>query len=148
MMVAIYHIPMLFPYKHKIRFIYEENIFLNRKQICQMLNISSSSLSKHLKHILHIPGCISEKFRTPLNSGRYRHATITHYNLNTVIALAYRINNDACRRFLDSYHRAIHSLHMRISGANYYIPTTITETEFKYYAQKYCYPYQLNHEDS
>lgn len=141
---------MLFPYKHKKRFLYEENIYFTAAQICEMLNISRSCLSKQLKKVLDIPGCLSAYFRADYhgrNSYKYRRFKLMHYNLNTVAAIAYRINNDACKKFLDSYHRVLYGLHLRTAGANYFIPSCPEPGEFLFYADKNCPPYQLDFED-
>jgi len=142
--------PMLTPNRSKNRYIFEENIFFNSFQICELLKISKSCLSKQLKAILAIPGCQSAYFRA--NYGKqerhkYRRFKLMHYNLNSVVALAYRINNDACKRFLDDYHRVIFGLHIRISGTNYLIPSCISPGEFLYHAQKNCPPYDIDFED-
>ena len=141
---------MLLPNNTKNRYIFEENIFFNSEQICHMLGISQSCLSRQLNHILSIPGC--EKAKIRIDYGRegrpkYHRVKLIHYNLNTVVAIAYRINNTSCKAFLDDYHSVINSLHLRISGPNYFIPATITESEFRHYAQNYCTPHDLEYED-
>lgn len=141
---------MLFPHKHKNRYIFEENIFFSREQICKTFHISQSCLTKQLKHILAIPGCTQEIFRPtprPKRYKKYQRFKLTHFNLNTVVALAYRINNNECKKFLDSYHRVIYSMHLRLTGTNYFIPSTMTMDEFHYYAQHFCTTYDLDHED-
>lgn len=144
------NMPMLFPNKTKNRYIFEENIYFNASQICELLGISRSNLSKHLKSVLEIPGCLSARFRADYRGERYkkyRRTELTHYNLNTVVAIAYRINNAACKKFLDSYHRVISGLHLRLVGTNYYIPSSLSPGEFLYYANKNCPPYLLDFED-
>ena len=141
---------MLFPGKHKNRFIFEENIYFSREQIRKTFKISQSCLSKQLKQILAIPGCLKESFRPyprPKRYKPYQHFVLDHYNLNTVIALAYRINNSECKKFLDSYHRVIYSMHLRLTGTNYFIPSTMTMDEFHYYAHNFCTSYDLDFED-
>ena len=141
---------MLFPNKAKNRYLFEENIYFNTSQICDLLNISKSCLSKQLKNVLKIPGCLSAYFRANYKGQKhykYRRAKLMHYNLNTVVAIAFRINNDSCKKFLDSYHRIIAGLRIRLAGANYFIPSCLTSGEFLYYANKYRPPDPLNFED-
>ena len=141
---------MLFPNKTKNRYIFEENIYFNASQICKLLNISRSCLSKQLKSVLEIPGCLSAYFRANYKGEeryKYRRAKLMHYNLNTVVAIAFRVNNDACKKFLESYHRVITGLHMRLVGPNYYIPSSLSSGEFLYYANRNCPPYLLDFED-
>ena len=123
----------IYPYRHKQpTTILGDNIFFTRKQLCEMLDISSSRLSKQLKHILGIPGCQAERFRiNPRDHRKYQHYQTTHYNLNIAAALAYRINNLACKKFLHSYHLYIYNLQLRLSGPNYSIPTVLTGKEFQ-----------------
>lgn len=141
---------MITPGRHKDRYIYEENIFFNSFQICEILGISKSCLSKQLKAISDIPGCQSAYFRADYRGEKrhkYRRAKLKHYNLNTVVAIAYRINNEKCKTFLDHYHRVIFGLHHRIAGPNYFIPSCLSPGEFLYYADRFCPPYRIDFED-
>lgn len=141
---------MLSPNRTKNRYIFEENIYFNATQICELLKISRSCLSRQLKSVLDIPGCLSARFRADYHGERYkkyRRTKLTHYNLNTVVAIAYRINNAACKKFLDGYHRVINGLHIRLAGTNYYIPSSLSPGEFLYYANRNCPPYLLDFEN-
>lgn len=126
------------------RFLLDENIYFNGKQIRELLNISESCLSKRLKLVLMIPGCRSE-YVYALSDNQKRkpreRRLLKRYNLNTVVAIAYQINNDACREFLGYYHRVLLSLHLRIAGPNYQVPTVLTAREFKAFANRYTPQY-------
>ena len=126
------------------RFLLDENIYFSGKQIRKMFNISESCLSRHLKQVLMIPGCQSEYlYAIHIDSKRrfYEHRSLKHYNLNTVAAIAYRINNSSCREFLGYYHRVLLSLHQRIAGPNYQIPIVLTAHEFQAFANRYTPQY-------
>jgi len=122
------------PLKQRIRYVYEENIYFSAKQICAMLAISNSCLSKQLKKVVDIPGCEADRFwsRRGKEESRYKgqHLKLRKYNMNTVAAVAYRVNNESCKYFLSLYHRALRGMQLRLSGANYYVPTEMTIGEF------------------
>ena len=140
--------PAIFPYRHKQpNTILGDNIYFNRKQLCKMLDISNSHLSKQLKTVLTMPGCQMDYFRTnPREHKKRQHYKSMHYNLNTAVAIAYRVNNLACRKFLHSYSLFIYNLQLKLSGPNYFIPTVLTETEFRSFTE-HLIPYNLDHED-
>ena len=126
------------------RFLLDENIYFNSKQIRRLLNIDESCLSRHLKRVLMIPGCQSEYMHVIYNNPKRKpreRRLLKHYNLNTVAAIAYRINNNACREFLGYYHRVLLSLHQRIAGPNYQIPMALTAHEFQAFANRYTPQY-------
>ncbi len=136
---------MIFPNKQKTRYLYEENIYFNSFEICEMLDISKSCLSKQLKTIKNIPGCQSAYFQADYQGKarhKYRRRKLMHYDLNTVVAIAYRVNNDKCKKFLDSYHRIIYGLHLRIAGPNYLIPSCLSPGDFIAYANRNCPNYE------
>ena len=122
------------------RYLLDENIYLNGKQIRELLDISESCFSKQLKQVLTIPGCQTERMRTIyINPKRkpHEHRYLKHYNLNTIVAIAYRINNKSCREFLENYHRVLLRLHLRIVGPTYQILTILAAYEFQAYANLY-----------
>lgn len=132
--------------RKKKRYLFEENIYFSAKQICLLLGISASTLSKQLKHVLAIPGCKREVFRRTYCFGKpkpYGHNNIRHYNLNTAVAIAYRVNNQKCKEFLKLYHGVMMGLCMRLVGANYYIPTILEWHEFLADAKLYTPPLDL-----
>lgn len=123
------------------RFVLDENIYFSGDQIKQLLNISKYTLSRQLKKVLTIPGCQKERMRAKFICPArkfYQHRNKDHYNLNTVVAIAYRINNKSCQKFLEYYHRVIYGLHLRIAGPNYQIPTPIAAYEFQNYANRFA----------
>jgi hypothetical protein len=122
------------PFRRKARYIYDENIYFSTKQICRMLGVSESCLSKQLKSVLKNDGCEVDYFATsyeedgPRRKGQ--HYKVKHYNMNTAVGLAFRINNTLSRYFLSLYHRALWSMYLRYIGPNYYIPVRMTPEEF------------------
>ena len=109
------------------RYLLDENIYLNGKQIRELLDISESCFSKQLKQVLTIPGCQTERMRTIyINPKRkpHEHRYLKHYNLNTIVAI-------------ENYHRVLLRLHLRIVGPTYQIPTILAAYEFQAYANLY-----------
>ena len=78
---------------------------------------------------------------------RFQHRKLNHYSINTVVAIAYRVNNEKCRQFLELYHRAIVGLQLRLSGSNYYIPSIMEGGEYLSLARVYSPPLELDFED-
>lgn len=127
------------------RFILDENIYFSSKQICELLNINKYCLNRQLKQVLKISGCQSEHMRVLFFSPArrpYQHRYLNHYNLNTVVAIAYRINNPTCKLFLESYHRMLLGLHLRVVGPHYQVPLAIANYEFQAYTNRYT-PYLM-----
>lgn len=137
-------------FKKKIRFLYEENIYFTAHQAQLLLGVSESCFSKQLRRVAGIPGCDRSIFRTRHRYGARKkncHRELWHYNLNTVVAIAYRVNNKQCRIFLSAYHKVLKGLHMRVSGTNFIIPTIAEDHEFLYYANRFCPPLDIDYED-
>ena len=79
----------------------EETLWLTQAQMCELYQTSKSNVSEHIKHIFE-EGELDEdsvvrKFRTTASDGK--EYTVSHYNLDMIIALGYRIRSIIATRF-------------------------------------------------
>lgn len=79
----------------------DDTIWLTQAQLCELYQTSKSNISEHIKHIF-AEGELDEisvvrKFRTTASDGKKY--TITHYNLDMIISLGYRINSRRATQF-------------------------------------------------
>lgn len=79
----------------------DETLWLTQAQMCELYQTSKSNVSEHIKHIFE-DGELQEdsvvrKFRTTAIDGKSY--LTTHYNLDMIIALGYRIRSMIATRF-------------------------------------------------
>ena len=79
----------------------EETLWLTQAQMCELYQSSKSNVSEHIKHIFE-EGELNEesvvrKFRTTAADGK--EYLVSHYNLDMIIALGYRIRSIIATRF-------------------------------------------------
>ena len=80
---------------------FEDDLWLTQAQITELYQTSKSNISEHIKNIL-IDGELDEnsvvrKFRTTASDGK--NYNTTHYNLDMIIALGYRVQSQVATRF-------------------------------------------------
>lgn len=79
----------------------EETLWLTQAQMCELYKSSKSNVSEHIKHIFE-EGELNEesvvrKFRTTAADGK--EYLVSHYNLDMIIALGYRVRSITATRF-------------------------------------------------
>ena len=79
----------------------EETLWLTQAQMCELYQSSKSNISEHIKHIFE-EGELNEesvvrKFRTTAADGKGY--LVSHYNLDMIIALGYRVRSIIATRF-------------------------------------------------
>ena len=79
----------------------EEDLWLTQAQITELYQTSKSNISEHIKNIL-ADGELDEvsvvrKFRTTAADGKSYNTS--HYNLDMIIALGYRVQSQVATRF-------------------------------------------------
>ena len=79
----------------------EETLWLTQAQMCALYQSSKSNVSEHIKHIFE-EGELNEesvvrKFRTTAADGK--EYLVSHYNLDMIIALGYRVRSIIATRF-------------------------------------------------
>ena len=79
----------------------EETLWLTQTQMCELYQTSKSNVSEHIKHIFE-EGELNEesvvrKFRTTAADGK--EYLVSHYNLDMIIALGYRVRSIIATRF-------------------------------------------------
>lgn len=79
----------------------EETLWLTQAQMCELYQTSKSNVSEHIKHIFE-EGELNEdsvvrKFRT--TAADSKEYLVSHYNLDMIIALGYRIRSIIATRF-------------------------------------------------
>ena len=79
----------------------EETLWLTQAQMCELYQTSKSNVSEHIKHIFE-EGELNEesvvrKFRTTATDGK--EYLVSHYNLDMIIALGYRVRSIIATRF-------------------------------------------------
>ena len=79
----------------------EETLWLTQAQMCELYQTSKSNVSEHIKHIFEEGELNAEsvvrKFRTTAADGK--EYLISHYNLDMIIALGYRVRSIIATRF-------------------------------------------------
>ena len=79
----------------------DETVWLTQAQLCELYQTSKSNISEHIKHIFE-EGELEEdsvvrKFRTTGADGK--NYNITHYNLDMIISLGYRVKSGIATNF-------------------------------------------------
>ena len=79
----------------------KETLWLTQAQMCELYQTSKSNVSEHIKHIFE-DGELNEdsvvrKFRTTAADGK--EYLVSHYNLDMIIALGYRVRSIIATRF-------------------------------------------------
>ena len=79
----------------------DETVWLTQTQLCELYQTSKSNISEHIKHIFE-EGELEEdsvvrKFRTTGADGK--NYNITHYNLDMIISLGYRVKSLIATQF-------------------------------------------------
>ena len=79
----------------------EETLWLTQAQMCELYQTSKSNVSEHIKHVFE-EGELNEesvvrKFRTTAADGK--EYLVSHYNLDMIIALGYRVRSIIATRF-------------------------------------------------
>ena len=79
----------------------EDTLWLTQSQMCELYQTSKSNVSEHIKHIFE-EGELNEesvvrKFRTTAADGK--EYLVSHYNLDMIIALGYRVRSIIATRF-------------------------------------------------
>ena len=79
----------------------DETVWLMQAQLCELYQTSKSNISEHIKHIFE-EGELEEdsvvrKFRTTGADGK--NYNITHYNLDMIISLGYRVKSRIATNF-------------------------------------------------
>ena len=79
----------------------EETLWLTQAQMCELYQTSKSNVSEHIKHIFEEDELNEEsvvrKFRTTAADGK--EYLVSHYNLDMIIALGYRVRSIIATRF-------------------------------------------------
>lgn len=79
----------------------EETLWLTQAQMCELYQTSKSNVSEHIKHIFEEEELNKESvvrnFRTTAADGK--EYLVSHYNLDMVIALGYRVRTIIATRF-------------------------------------------------
>lgn len=79
----------------------DETVWLTQAQLCQLYQTSKSNISEHIKHIFEEEELDEEpavrKFRTTAADGK--NYNTTHYNLDMIISLGYRVKSKIAINF-------------------------------------------------
>ena len=79
----------------------EDTLWLTQAQMCELYQTSKSNVSEHIKHIFEEEELNEEsvvrKFRTTAADGK--EYIVSHYNLDMIIALGYRVRSIIATRF-------------------------------------------------
>lgn len=76
--------------------LYENTVWLNQKQLCELFNVVKSTISEHIKNIYEDKELVAEttvrKFRTVASNGKCYN--IEYYNLDMILAIGYRVRSN------------------------------------------------------
>ena len=79
----------------------DETVWLTQAQLCELYQTSKSNISEHIKHIFEEgeleESSVVRKFRTTAADGK--NYTTTHYNLDMIISLGYRVKSKIATNF-------------------------------------------------
>ena len=79
----------------------EETLWLTQAQMCELYQTSKSNVSEHIKHIFEEgeldKDSVVRNFRTTASDGK--EYLVSHYNLDMIIALGYRVRSFIATRF-------------------------------------------------
>lgn len=86
--------------KIDVRFV-DETVWLTQAQLCELYQTSKSNISEHINHIFEEgeleENSVVRKFRTTAVDGK--NYMVTHYNLDMIISLGYRVKSLTATRF-------------------------------------------------
>ena len=79
----------------------DETVWLAQAQLCELYQTSKSNISEHIKHIFEEgeleEASVVQKFQTTGADGK--NYNITHYNLDMIISLGYRVKSLIATQF-------------------------------------------------
>lgn len=79
----------------------DETVWLSQAQLCELYQTSKSNISEHVKHIFEEgeleENAVVRNFRTTAVDGK--NYNITHYNLDMIISLGYRVKSKIATKF-------------------------------------------------
>ncbi len=79
----------------------DETVWLTQAQLCELYQTSKSNISEHVKHIFEEgeleENAVVRNFRTTAVDGK--NYNITHYNLDMIISLGYRVKSKIATKF-------------------------------------------------
>ena len=79
----------------------DETVWLTQAQLCKLYQTSKSNISEHIKHIFEEgeleESSVVRKFRTTAADGK--NYNTTHYNLDMIISLGYRVKSKIATNF-------------------------------------------------
>ena len=79
----------------------DETVWLTQAQLCELYQTSKSNISEHIKHIFEEgeleESSVVRNFRTTAADGK--NYTTTHYNLDMIISLGYRVKSKIATNF-------------------------------------------------
>lgn len=79
----------------------DETVWLTQAQLCELYQTSKSNISEHIKHIFEEgeleEASVVQKFQTTGADGK--NYNITHYNLDMIISLGYRVKSLIATQF-------------------------------------------------
>lgn len=79
----------------------DETVWLTQAQLCELYQTSKSNISEHIKHIFEEgeleENSVVRKFRTTASDGK--NYNVTHYNLDMIISLGYRVKSIIATHF-------------------------------------------------
>lgn len=76
--------------------VYENTVWLNQKQLCELFNVVKSTISEHIKNIF-VDEELDEQstvrnFRTLASNGKFYN--MEYYNLDMILAIGYRVRSN------------------------------------------------------
>ena len=82
----------------------DENIWLTQKMMATLYDVSIPAISQHIKRIyedgeLHQEGTIKQYLTVQIEGGRQISRNLDHYNLQMIIAVGFKINNQRAVQF-------------------------------------------------
>ncbi len=82
----------------------DENIWLTQKMMAALYDVSLSTINEHIKRIYDdaelVEGATIRKFRIVQNEGsRQVSREVNHYNLQAIIAVGFKVNNERAVQF-------------------------------------------------
>ncbi|NMN02372.1 virulence RhuM family protein [Bifidobacterium panos] len=87
-----------------------ETLWLSQAQMVQLFDSSKASISEHIRHIFDEgelnPEAVVRKFRTTASDGK--NYNVSHYNLDLIIAVGYRVRSTRGTQFRQWATRVLH----------------------------------------
>jgi hypothetical protein len=79
----------------------DETVWLSQRQLTELFGKAKGTISEHIKHIFEdgelAEGAVVRLFRTTASDGKQYE--VTHYNLDMILALGFRVRSAAAVRF-------------------------------------------------